>query len=144
MKLLKFYEMKQFIVVILTILPLVAFGQAGISFHQSNLPFVGLNYEIKGKIRPELRIGTDTYFEDISVEGIVTYDLINKEDYEFYAGLGIRANGFTGLVIPIGLNVFPLTTKQFGFHIELTPIIGEGGILRGSWGIRYKFLKRGE
>jgi len=136
--------MRKFIILILTVIPSIVFGQPGISFHQSNLPFVGLNYEIKDKIRPELRIGTDNYFEDISVEGILTYDLLNKEDYEFYAGLGIRANGFSGLVIPIGLNIFPLPIKQFEFHIELTPIIGEGGILRGSWGIRYKFLKRGE
>ena len=126
----------------LIILPSIAFGQLGISFHQSNLPFLGVSYEIKNKLRPELRIGTDTYFEEISVEGIITYDILNKEDYEVYAGLGGRVNGFAGLVIPLGLNVYPLTTKQFGFHIELAPIIGESSLLRGSWGIRYRFSKR--
>lgn len=134
--------MKQFIIVILTIVPSIAFGQLGISFHQSNLPFIGINYTIKDKIRPELRIGTDNYFESISIEGILTYDLLKKEDYEFYAGLGIRTGNFTGLVIPAGLNIYPLPTKQFGFHIELTPIIGEENILRGSWGIRYRFQKK--
>ncbi len=131
--------MRRLIILILTVAPSIAFGQFGVNFHQTNLPFVGLNYEIKDKIRPELRISTDNYFEDISVEGILTYDILNKEDYEFYGGLGIRANGFTGLVIPFGINLYPLTTKQFGFHIELAPIIGESSILRGSWGIRYKF-----
>ncbi len=88
-----------------------------------------------------MRIGTDDYFENISMEGIITYDFLNKDDYEFYAGLGIRANAFTGLVIPFGINIYPLATKKFGFHIELAPIIGDSDILRGSWGIRYRFIK---
>ncbi len=133
--------MKQLITLILLVGSLAIFGQFGINIHQTNLPFVGLNYEIKDKLRPELRIGTDDYFENISMEGIITYDFLNKDDYEFYAGLGIRANAFTGLVIPFGINIYPLATKKFGFHIELAPIIGDSDILRGSWGIRYRFIK---
>ncbi len=72
---------------------------------------------------------------------MLTYDFANKEEYELYAGAGVRLNGFTGLVIPLGLNIYPLPTKQFGFHIELAPIIGESSLWRGSWGITYKFKK---
>lgn len=134
--------MKQFVLLVLVILPAVTMAQFGVSFHQSNLPFAGFHYEIKDRLRPEIRIGTDNYFEDLSAEAILSYDLINKADYEFYAGAGVRAAGdFTGLVIPLGLNVYPLPVKQFGFHIEVTPIIGESSILRGSWGIRYRFRK---
>lgn len=69
--------MRRFIIVTLIILPSIAFGQFGISFHQSNLPFVGLNYEIKNKLRPELRLGTDNYFEAMSVEAVLpmTYQI---------------------------------------------------------------------
>ena len=95
----------------------------------------------KNKIRPELRVGTDNYFEAISLEAVITYDLLKKEDYEFYAGLEVRTNDYTGLVIPIGVNLYPLTTKQFGFHIELSPIFGDENIFRGSWGIRFRFKK---
>ena len=35
--------------VILLLVASVSFGQLGISFHQSNLPFIGLNYEIKDR-----------------------------------------------------------------------------------------------
>lgn len=133
--------MNRLVALILAMAPIVAFSQFGVNFHQSNLPFIGFNYEINDKLRPELRIGTDTFFESSSVEGVVTYDLLNNEDYEFYGGLGIRLNGFTGLVIPLGLNFYPLPTKNFGFHIELAPIVGEDEILRGSWGIRYRFRK---
>jgi hypothetical protein len=131
--------MKSLFTIALIITPLITFGQFGVSYHQSNLPFAGISYEIKDKLRPEIRFGTDNYFEDISIEGVLTYDILNKEEYEFYGGVGVRSNGFTGLVIPIGLNFYPFTGKNFGFQIELTPIIGDEEILRGSWGIRYRF-----
>ena len=126
---------------ILLILPCFTFGQWGVSYHQSNLPFAGVNYQLNNRIRAEFRVGTDQYVEELSVEGVVTYDLVKKDDYELYAGLGVRTNDFTGLVIPVGLNVYPFSAKQFGFHIELAPIFDESGILRGSWGIRYRFRK---
>jgi len=131
--------MKTLITLIISLVPLIAFGQFGVDYNQSNLPFVGLSYEFKDKFRPELRIGTDNYFEDISLEGILSYDILNRDNYEFYGGLGFRSQDFNGLVIPIGFNFYPLTDKDFGFQIELAPIIGESSILRGSWGIRYRF-----
>lgn len=135
--------MKRIITVMLIVLPSLAFGQLGISFHQSNLPFAGLSYEINNKLRPEIRFGTDNYFEAMSIEGVLTYDFLKKEEYEVYAGLGVRVNGFTGIVLPLGINVYPFTTKQFGFHMELSPILGDESLLRGSWGIRYRFNKKG-
>jgi hypothetical protein len=137
------YHMKQIIILLLVLVPFFANAQLGISYHQSNLPFVGFNYDMKNKLRPEIRLGTDQYFYAMSIEGVLTYDIAKKEDYELYAGLGVRVNGFTGVVIPLGLNFYPLTTKQFGFHIELSPIVGEESLLRGSWGIRYRFNKKG-
>ena len=53
--------MKQTIILLLVVFPSLAFGQFGISFHQSNLPFVGINYELKNKLRPEIRLGTDNF-----------------------------------------------------------------------------------
>jgi len=136
-------SIRKVIMALLIALPNISLAQLGLSFHQSNLPFVGVNYEIKNRIRPEVRVGTDAYFENISVEGVVTYDILDKEDYEFYAGLGGRVNDdFVGLVIPIGVNFYPFTEKQFGFHIELSPIVGDDNILRGSWGIRYRFKRK--
>lgn len=137
LKRLKF--IKIFISLIIYLVPSIAFGQFGIDYNQSNLPFVGISYELKDRFRPEIRIGTDSYFEDISLEGILTYDILNNTDYEFYGGLGFRNQNFNGLVIPVGFNFYPLPTKDFGFQIELAPIIGELNILRGSLGIRYRF-----
>jgi hypothetical protein len=134
--------MKRFLISVYSFFPVMAMAQLGVNFHQSNVPFVGINYQISNKVRTELRLGADNYFELISVEGVATYDILKKDEYEFYAGLGFRTNNFTGIVIPVGINIYPLTTKQFGFHIELAPIVGDGNILRGSWGIRYRFAKK--
>ena len=120
----------------------VSYGQIGINYHQSTLPFFGIIYEIKELIKPEIRIGTNTFFEDASVEIITTYDFLNTEEYEVYVGAGIRIGEYNeGIVLPIGVAFYPFTIKKFGFHIEVAPIFREGNILRGSWGIRYKFVK---
>ena len=117
--------------------PLVA--QLTVGFHQSNVPFIGINYEINDHLKPELRLGMDQFLDDLAFEGITTYDIVNEDDFEFYGGVGVRIHGFSGFVIPFGLNVYPFDVKKFGFHIEIAPIIGENDILRGSWGIRYRF-----
>lgn len=116
-----------------------SYGQLGVSYHQSNLPFVGINYEIGDRFVPEVRVGTDYFLSDLSFEAVVNYKFITREDYDFYAGLGGRVAGFSGVVVPVGFNFYPFAEKNFGFHIEVAPIIGESNLVRGSWGIRYRF-----
>lgn len=117
-----------------------SFSQIGISFNQSNLPFVGISYEMN-KFLPELRIGTDNFIGDTSLELAVNYIFKRNETVDVYAGLGIRVGSFGGIVVPVGLNIYPFDNKNFGFQIELAPILGETSVLRGSGGIRYRFLK---
>ena len=117
-----------------------SYSQLGVGYHHSNLPFIGINYEIGERFSPELRIGTDQYISNLSVEAVVNYKFIIREDYDFYGGIGYRVNAFEGIVAPIGLNFYPFEEKKFGFHIEAAPIILESTILRGSFGIRYRFL----
>ncbi|MCF0050263.1 hypothetical protein LXM25_09360 [Dyadobacter sp. LJ53] len=121
----------------------ITFAQFGVSVHQSNLPFIGFNYELAERFVPELRVGIDTHLDNMSIEAVATYQFIDKQDVEVYAGLGGRANNIAGLVAPIGAHFFPFPAKNFGFHIELAPIISEGSaIIRGSWGIRYRFKQK--
>ncbi len=119
----------------------VSFAQWTVSYHQSNLPFLGVNKQLGERWLPEFRVGTDQYFSDISIELDANYILKKTDRFEFYGGLGGRAGGFTGLVIPVGLNIYPFEQKDFGFHIEAAGIVGEQSIFRGSFGIRYRFLK---
>jgi len=118
-----------------------SFAQWTVSYHQSNLPFIGVNKQIAEKWLPEFRVGTDQYFEDLSLELDVNYIFKRTDRFEFYGGLGGRVGNFEGLVIPAGLNIYPFEQKDFGFHIEGAAIVGGSGIARGSFGVRYRFLK---
>ncbi|MFP4291066.1 MAG: hypothetical protein ACLFQ0_05530, partial [Cyclobacteriaceae bacterium] len=121
-----------------------AFAQLGLSFHQSNLPFAGISYGVGERFLPELRLGTDNYFDNTSLELVVNYVFVKKESLQAYGGLGARTQIFDGVLIPLGVNIYPFEQKNFGFHMELAGLFGDGeggGLLRGSWGIRYRFLK---
>ena len=127
----------------LLVFPMALFGQWEASFHQSNIPFAGVGYEIKERFLPELRLNSDIEFEDMALEAVVKYKLLRKDNYALYAGLGLRTTFLEGLVIPLGLDIYPFKQKDFGFHIEMAPIAsGEDSALRGSWGIRYRFLQQ--
>ena len=116
-----------------------SYTQIGVSYNQSNMPFAGVSYEINNRFLPELRIGTDNYFEDTSLELAINYIFKRNELVNVYAGIGGRVGFFEGLVVPLGLNIYPFENKNFGFQMELAPILRETSLLRGSWGIRYRF-----
>jgi len=99
-----------------------SYSQLNVSYHQSNLPFIGLGYDINERLTPELRLGTDQFISNMSLEAVLTYKFLKKEDYDFYGGLGARVNLIEGIVVPIGLNLYPFNEKKFGFHIEGAPI----------------------
>lgn len=118
-------------------------AQFGVAIHQSNLPFVGFNYQIGEKFLPEIRTELDSYFDNLGVELAVNYLFIRKSNFQLYSGVGGKAINFEGLMIPVGLNIYPFDYQNFGFHMELAAIqLGEESVLRGSWGIRYRFDKK--
>lgn len=134
--------MKYLALTVLIFISHLTYGQLGLSYHQSSLPFMGINYGFADRFAAEVRLSTDMYFWDFSPELVVTYNYFDKEDYELYAGIGGRANNLGGLVLPFGLRVYPFDAKAFGFHLEVAPLLGEhDGVLRGSWGINYRLIK---
>lgn len=119
-------------------------AQFTVSYHQSFVHFAGFNYETPKGWIPELRIGTNMDFNSFSFETLIHHTLIKKPDYTFYggAGLSIFDAEFLGIFIPAGLNIYPFQKKEFGFQMEIGPSFwGDGLILRGSVGIRYRFIK---
>jgi hypothetical protein len=134
--------MKKFILLaFFGLISTVSFAQWTLSYHQSNLPFLGVNKQLGERFLPEFRVGTDQYFSDLSLELDANVIIKNTDRFQFYGGLGGRIGDFAGLVIPLGLNIYPFEQKDFGFHIEGAGIVGELSLFRGSFGIRYRFLK---
>ncbi|MCU0441224.1 MAG: hypothetical protein MUE96_02410 [Bacteroidia bacterium] len=137
------------------ILNLESKAQLGTTFYQSpGFLTAGLMYEYNNFVRPEIRIGsTIGSFSSTNVfELLVNIDIVNKADYEFYAGAGLIAAGFnerTGinqailaLSVPVGFNIYPFENKQFGLHIDVsTFVFNETFDFLPRWGIRYKFRK---
>lgn len=118
-----------------------SFAQWTVSYHQSNLPFLGVNKQFGERFLPEFRVGTDQFFSDLSLELNANLIIKSTDRFQFYGGLGGRIGDFAGLVIPLGLNIYPFEQKDFGFHIEGAGLLGDQSIFRGSFGIRYRFLK---
>ncbi|HEX8325936.1 MAG TPA: hypothetical protein VF629_00240 [Hymenobacter sp.] len=114
-------------------------AQLNVAYHQSNLPFVAASYDF-GRFHPDFRLSTDAFTAGLSPELTLNYKLLNKDDYYVYAGVGGRTNNLAGGVLPVGVVAFPFAKKRLGFHTELAVIgIGNGTVLRGSWGIKFRF-----
>ena len=140
--------MKKLIIALLLLSSSIANSQFGVNYYQSiNSSMSGFNYEIKNRFKMEMRLGSErnwSWNDRFIFQPIILFDIINKDDYEFYLGVGEKTdiNFEASFIAPLGFNFYPLQSKKFGFHIELTPFIGhyEEG-LRASAGIRYRFIK---
>ncbi|HEX8505978.1 MAG TPA: hypothetical protein VF630_11485 [Hymenobacter sp.] len=121
---------------------LPAQAQFNVAYHQSALPFASLSYDFQ-RFHPDIRVSTDAFTSDLSAELTLNYKFVNKDDYYVYGGIGGRTNRIAGGVVPIGLVVFPFAKKRLGFHSEVAIIgLGESGtVLRGSWGLKFRFGK---
>lgn len=132
-------------IVLICGLAISAQAQLGVAFYQSDLQFIGINYEIKNRYRTEISIGVDQSIANVPFMLDLNYDIIEKSHYEVYAGVGLilfRNETEGHLTIPIGINIFPFDKQRIGFHIEALPVfINENSLLLGSWGIRYQFGK---
>ena len=119
-------------------------AQLGVGFYQASLPFVEINYELADRWRPALRLGVDRFLEDVPVSVQLTYDIVEREAYEVYAGAGLQvalspSETTAALIVPLGLNAYPFADRRLGFHIELLPYFEENAVLFGAWGVRWRF-----
>jgi hypothetical protein len=119
-----------------------AFSQIGVSYYSSSLSKIGLSYNFSGKVWSELRLYSNTTFDDLTPELVLCYNFISKERYNIYAGVGGVINYYNGIIIPVGVQFTPFQKfDKFSLHIELQPTFDfeNTPIVESSWGIRYKF-----
>lgn len=139
-------KMKMWLLVgLLTLSGVQAFSQMSVSYYASSLSKAGLAYNFSDRFWTELRVYSNTTIDDLTPELVFCYNVAKKEHHNIYLGLGGNVNFFTGFVMPVGLQVMPLTNfKRFSFHIEFQPTLDIEGdfILQSSAGLRYKFEKR--
>ena len=118
------------------------FSQISVSYYSSSLSKIGFGYNFSNKLWTELRIYSNTPFYDVSPELVLCYNILNKEKFNVYAGIGGVVNYFNGVSVPVGVQFTPFDKlDKFSLHIELQPtiIFNTSSILQTSWGVRYKF-----
>jgi hypothetical protein len=115
-------------------------------YHSTYVDYIGLHFETDIRLVPELRIGDFFRFERLPVVASVSYQIVDKEDIEFYAGIGVFfiINSQRNFITPVGFNFYPFEKKNFGFHFEAALHYQEESFLINSLGIRYRFLKDAE
>jgi len=118
------------------------FSQLSVSYYSSSLSKIGLGYNFSDRIWSELRVYSNTDFDNITPELVLCYNFVNNERYNIYAGVGGVIGFYNGIIIPIGVQFTPFEKfDKFSLHIELQPTINfeSARVLQSSWGIRYKF-----
>jgi len=131
---------KIYLTLCVILISLSAQSQFSVSYHSSQLSFFGVNYTYKSRLINEFRTSTDINGENAYFEFVSNYNFARKkEEYDSYIGLGYYTLGDGGLVIPVGINIYPFERKSFGFLSEVAYLSGED-IIRGSLGIRYRFI----
>lgn len=121
------------------------YGQLSVSYHYSSLSKIGLGYNFSPSIWTELRLYSNTTLDNLTPEFTLLFNVCKKERHEVYVGVGGVANGFSGVLFPIGIQFRPFENfKRFSFHIELAPLLETNRdevILQSAAGIRYTFGK---
>jgi hypothetical protein len=120
------------------------FSQLSATFNYSSLSKIGLGYQFSTRIFTEFRMISNTKMDDISPELIIGYNAINRDRHNVYIGLGATINHFSGLVLPIGVEFFPIESfDNFSLKIEFEPTYTlfdtEELLLMSSVGIKYRF-----
>lgn len=120
---------------------------AGINL-QSSETFVTIGTNPDKQLFGEARIGTGG---DIGLEFMGGYNLVQRQDVNFYLGLGLGLddgrdnrndkNDDFYLAIPFGLLVKPFAKDNFGIVLEAAPIFADsrGDYFRAGFGFKYTF-----
>lgn len=119
----------------LVCLSISCYSQLGVGIHYSETSFAGVNYTFQDRIIVELRVTEDAF-----TEPMIGYFLANSELVNFYSGLAINGRS-RHFLLPFGMNLYPLKNKSIGLHIETAILVRDESAVRGSIGIRYRFIK---
>jgi len=143
--------MKKLLFVFVFIFGILGYANAQVSAGinlQSSETFVTIGTNPDNQLFGEARIGTGG---DIGLELMGGYNIVQKQDVNFYLGLGLgldddRNNGRDEdddfyLAIPFGLLVKPFAKDNFGIVLEAAPIFvsDSGDYFRAGFGFKYTF-----
>lgn len=143
--------MKKVALLAFVLFSFISIGKAQISAGVNMLSsetFVTIGTDPSKQIFGEGRIGTGG---DVGIELMGAYNIIRKDDVNFYAGLGLGLDDDRNdrdnddddiyIAIPFGLHITPFTSKNLGLILEAAPILADdhGDYFRAGFGFKYTF-----
>jgi len=144
--------MKKLLLLSITLFAFISISKAQISAGvniQSSETFVTVGTDPSKQLFGEGRIGTGG---DIGVELMGAYNIVQRDDVNFYAGLGLGLDDDRNnnkhdddddiyVAIPIGLHITPFNSKNLGLVLEAAPILAtdHGDYFRAGFGFKYTF-----
>lgn len=138
--------MKKIIVLILliTLIPTKSIAQFNVSFlTNSSNTFVGVGYGFNEKISTDLRIFSTTAVSSLTIQALLRYDFVRKEDYAVYVAAGLMLNDLNAALLPVGVEFKPIKNNQkFSIFIEFQPFYEfdfSEFFVAGYGGLRYRF-----
>ena len=130
----------------LFLLSLQAFSQLSVSFYNSStISKIGMAYNFGDRFWSELRVYSNTFLEDLTPELVVCFNVVNKESHNVYVGIGATENLYSGILMPLGVQISPLPEfRRLSLHMELQPMLdfNTDFIIQSSFGIRFKFGRK--
>ncbi len=140
-----FYSIGTFFIFLL-IFCKIGFSQISVSVSFSSDYKIGIGYNFSERIWSELRLSGEEVFSDISSELVLCNNIVKRERYSFYSGIGVLVNfDYGGLIIPFGTQFCPIEgLKNLSLHFELLPtfIVGKDIQISSAIGVRYLFNLR--
>lgn len=121
---------------------LQGFSQVSVAYYQSSSPKLGVAHNFSDRLWAEVRMYGNVFTNNFTPEAAVCYNVIQTENHSIYAGVGGNVNGYTGLILPLGLQVRPLQDfRNLALQIEVQPMYDFNSyyILQSSVGFRYHF-----
>lgn len=146
--------MKYLIVCFLLFSTCSAFAQVGLSYFPWNNK-LGVSSNTEKKLWGEVKFEVNTFFGNLNTDLALMYNVKQKEQVNYYVGLGVSTNFIRGAFEEKGLNGYNLYvgsrikpfTKYPGVQIiaELAPYINSefsSGLLQANFGVGYQFLRK--
>lgn len=109
-----------FLILLTTLIPIKSIAQFNVFFlTNSSNTFVGVGYGFNEKISTDLRIFSTTAAEGITIQALLRYDFVRKEDYSVYVAAGLMLNELNAALLPVGVEFKPIKNNQkFSIFVE--------------------------
>ncbi len=143
---------KLFLLLVLLVSSIPMSAQLALGYFPFNYSQVQLTTNPDRLVFGDLRMETNSFITNLNIELAPMFNLLRREEFNFYAGGGVNLNPLYqegsvvgGYFMTTGVRWMPLSQmRALGFIFELSPLLYDsfyGAQLRSFLGVSYHFGK---